>query len=211
MNQQKNGEPNLNRNSTNMHGCYTAYQRTSAVPSNIHPVNLVPNSEELASSKQLYQYYMQSRQYPMEQGMHNHVYGNPPSTPLPTENYLPVPDFKLLKFPSVFPGIKVVDGCLGISSGPSNTPPFSPSIPDDCYIPSIQMLGDNASTQIDAISQHGLVAWPPQDFGPGISLYILSLEHRIISFFLYIIIIIIIDKLHRHLIMIKIYYQKRTP
>lgn len=183
MNQQKNGEPNLNRNSTNMHGCYTAYQSTSAVPSNIHPVNLVPSSEELASSKQLYQYYMQSRQDPMEQGMNNHVYGNPPSTPLPTENYLPVPDFKLLKFPSVFPGIKVVDGCLGISSGPSNTPPFSPSIPDVCYIPSTQMLEDDASTQIDAIPQHGLVAWPPQDFGPGISLYILSLEHCIISFF----------------------------
>ena len=195
--QQKNGEHDLNigcGNSVNTNSYYTTYPTTSAeVPGNIHPGNLVANSEPLSSSlmdvnkpKQLdmFQYYMQSVQDQMQPGMHNHVSGNPPSTPLPTENYnIPaVPDFKLLKFPNFVPGIEVLDGCMGISqpfsnsirgqAGPSNRPPFSSSILDQavCFTPPPQMLGD-ASTQIGAICQQALAAWPPQNFLPGISIF----------------------------------------
>lgn len=92
-------------------------------PMNIFPADMEERILKPRDQLEMFQYYMQS---PHSMGqiqqdrIYSHVYENRlPSTPLPTKSYqLPVLADQYLKFPNIFPGIKLHDGYMGISSQP---------------------------------------------------------------------------------------------
>ncbi|XP_042988853.1 uncharacterized protein LOC122316400 [Carya illinoinensis] len=88
-------------------------------PTGMKERNLKPRDHQL----EMFQYYLQSPGHSIgqiQQGrIHSHhVYENLPPTPLPTKTYhLPVLADHF-NFPNIFPGIKLHDGSMGISSQP---------------------------------------------------------------------------------------------
>lgn len=96
-------------------------KQSSVVSKQRNPLYSVTDMKEKNTKPReldMYQNYMPSPHSAgqMQQGIRCQVYGNLPSTPLPTRTYLPESDCQL---PDIFPGIKLHDGCMGISSQPS--------------------------------------------------------------------------------------------